>query len=182
MPAPTRSEVDLSPSADPRTLASSGTHHSRSHSCTLVRFRPVPALDCRWGGRDAGHRPCEALLLSIGKLVAGQERYYEQQVARGRDDYYAGEGEAPGRWMGAGAATLGLDGEVDAEAFGALIAGRDPKSGEVLRSASARDRVCSLDLTFSAPKSVSVLFAIGDAETPGRWSKRMRRQWRPRSA
>jgi TrwC relaxase len=42
-------------------------------------------------------------VLSIGKLVAGQERYYEQQVARGRDDYYAGRGEAEGRWMGAGA-------------------------------------------------------------------------------
>ena len=66
--------------------------------------------------------------------------------------------------MGAGAAALGLDGEVDANAFGALIAGRDPKSGEVLRSASARDRVCSLDFTLSAPKSVSVLFAIGDEE------------------
>jgi conjugative relaxase-like TrwC/TraI family protein len=104
-------------------------------------------------------------VLSIGKLVAGQERYYEQQVARGRDDYYAGRGEAEGRWMGTGAATLGLEGEVDGDAFGALIAGRDPGSGEVLRPASGRDRVCALDLTFSAPKSVSVLFAIGDGET-----------------
>jgi conjugative relaxase-like TrwC/TraI family protein len=101
-------------------------------------------------------------MLSIGKLVAGQERYYEQQVAHGADDYYAGRGEVEGRWMGAGAAALGLDGEVEAEAFGALIGGRDPNSGEVLRSGSGRDRVCSLDLTFSAPKSVSVLFAIGD--------------------
>ena len=67
--------------------------------------------------------------------------------------------------MGAGAAALGLNGEVEAEAFGALIAGRDPSSGEVLRSASGRDRVCSLDLTFSAPKSVSVLFAIADEPT-----------------
>ena len=104
-------------------------------------------------------------MLSIGKLVAGQERYYERQVALGADDYYAGRGEVEGRWMGAGAAALGLEGEVEAEAFGALIGGRDPSSGEVLRSASGRDRVCSLDLTFSAPKSVSVLFAIGDEET-----------------
>ncbi|MFL5854533.1 MAG: MobF family relaxase, partial [Solirubrobacteraceae bacterium] len=103
--------------------------------------------------------------MSIGKLVAGQERYYEQQVARGRDDYYAGEGEAPGRWVGSGAGRLGLEGEVDAGAFGALIAGRDPTSGEVLRGGAGRDRVCALDLTFSAPKSVSVLFAVGDANT-----------------
>ncbi len=103
--------------------------------------------------------------MSIGKLVAGQERYYEQQVARGRDDYYAGRGEAEGRWIGAGAAALGLEGDVDAGAFGGLIAGRAPNTGEVLRAASGRDRVCALDLTFSAPKSVSVLFAIGDSET-----------------
>ncbi len=67
--------------------------------------------------------------------------------------------------MGAGAAALGLGGEVDADAFGALIAGTDPSSGAVLRAGSGRDRVCALDLTFSAPKSVSVLFAIGDGET-----------------
>jgi conjugative relaxase-like TrwC/TraI family protein len=104
-------------------------------------------------------------VLSIGKLVAGQERYYERQVAQGRDDYYAGRGEAEGRWIGAGAAALGLTGGVDADEFGGLIAGRDPGSGEVLRAGSGRDRVCALDLTFSAPKSVSVLFAIGDGET-----------------
>src|SRR5215212_3669790 len=137
-------------------------HHRVAPWCGSVRRWRFTAW---WGSRRCGFRPCEALLLSIGKLVAGQERYYEQQVAQGRDDYYAGEGEAPGRWMGAGAATLGLEGEVNAEAFAALIAGRDPKSGEVLRSASARDRVCSLDLTFSSPKSVSVLYSIGDAET-----------------
>jgi conjugative relaxase-like TrwC/TraI family protein len=94
--------------------------------------------------------------LSIGKLVAGQERYYEQQVALGRDDYYAGSGEAPGRWLGTGAQALGLEGEADGDAFGALIAGRDPTTGEPLRAASGRDRVVALDPTFSAPKSVSV--------------------------
>jgi hypothetical protein len=31
--------------------------------------------------------------LSIGKLGAGQERYYELKVAQGREDYYSGEGE-----------------------------------------------------------------------------------------
>ena len=48
-------------------------------------------------------------MLSIGKLVAGQERYYQRQIANGLDDYYAGRGEAPGRWIGAGAASLGLE-------------------------------------------------------------------------
>jgi hypothetical protein len=49
-------------------------------------------------------------VLSIGKLVVGQQRYYEQQVAHGGDDYYSGRGEAPGQWAGAGARALGLDG------------------------------------------------------------------------
>jgi hypothetical protein len=35
-------------------------------------------------------------LLSVAKLTLGQEAYYERQVARGLDDYYAGRGESPG--------------------------------------------------------------------------------------
>ena len=100
-------------------------------------------------------------VLSIGKLVAGQERYYQRQIAKGLDDYYAGRGEAPGRWIGAGAATLGLEGRVEEGQLGALIAGRDPRSGEVLRVQGTR--VAALDLTFSAPKSISVLFATAPA-------------------
>jgi len=34
------------------------------------------------------------VVLSIGKLVVGQQRYYEQQVAHGGDDYYSGRGAA----------------------------------------------------------------------------------------
>ena len=47
-------------------------------------------------------------MLSIGKLTVEQSRYYERQVAQGRDDYYSGRGESPGRWTGAGAETLRL--------------------------------------------------------------------------
>ena len=45
-------------------------------------------------------------MLNVGKLAAGPGagRYYVDQVAQGREDYYAGEGEAPGAWMGGGAA------------------------------------------------------------------------------
>ena len=47
-------------------------------------------------------------MLSIGKLTVEQSRYYERQVAQGRDDYYSGRGESPGRWTGAGTETIGL--------------------------------------------------------------------------
>ena len=54
-------------------------------------------------------------MLSVGKLAAGPQagRYYEEAVAGGREDYYAGEGEAPGHWVGAGAAGLGLSATVE---------------------------------------------------------------------
>ena len=104
-------------------------------------------------------------MLSIGKLVLGQQRYYEQQVAQGGDDYYSGRGEAPGEWTGTGAAELGLAGEVSAAQFNALLEGCDPRSPEArLRAGVSEPTIAAFDLTFSAPKSVSVLFAVAPAE------------------
>jgi conjugative relaxase-like TrwC/TraI family protein len=101
-------------------------------------------------------------VLSIGKLTVRQSRYYEQQVAQGRDDYYSGRGEAPGRWTARGSEILGLVGEVDADGFMALMDGRHPQTGERLKRVGGRSKVAAFDLTFSAPKSVSVLFAVGE--------------------
>jgi conjugative relaxase-like TrwC/TraI family protein len=101
-------------------------------------------------------------VLSIGKLTVEQSRYYERQVAQGRDDYYSGRGESPGRWTGRAADVLGLDSVVDQAGFMALMEGRHPGTGERLRRVGGRSKVAALDLTFSAPKSVSVLFAVGD--------------------
>lgn len=102
-------------------------------------------------------------MLSIGKLGGGgkTELYYTQAVAQGREDYYSGRGEAPGQWMGAGSAPLGLTGEVEANDLGALLRGMNPKGG-ALRAMSDPDSVSGFDLTFRAPKSVSILFGIGD--------------------
>jgi TrwC relaxase len=107
-------------------------------------------------------------MLSIGKIAQGQHRYYERQVARGEDDYYSGRGEAPGEWTGAGARALGLTGRVSAEQFNALIAGHDPRDPAArLRSSEQDPKVAAFDLTFSAPKSVSVLFAIAPGHVSG---------------
>ncbi len=104
-------------------------------------------------------------VLSIGKIVLGQHRYYEQQVAHGRDDYYSGRGEAPGEWVGTGTEALGLSGRVSARQFTALLAGYDPSDPAVrLRSRERDPMVAALDLTFSAPKSVSVLAAVAPDE------------------
>ena len=86
----------------------------------------------------------------------------------GGDDYYSGRGEAPGEWVGAGAQALGLSGRVSAEQFGALIAGLDPRDPACACGPPTRDpKVAALDLTFSAPKSVSVLFAVAPEEISG---------------
>jgi conjugative relaxase-like TrwC/TraI family protein len=103
-------------------------------------------------------------VLTIGKLGASPDQleYYERQVAAGIEDYYAARGEAPGRWIGAGCGGLGAGGRVEHDAFMALMRGRDPIDGSVLRRMGACSTVAAVDLTLSAPKSVSVLFAIAD--------------------
>ena len=108
------------------------------------------------------------LVVSIGKIAVGQHAYYEQQVAQGADDYYTGRGEMPGEWSGAGAQALGLTGRVSDGQFNALVAGMDPRDPSVRLRWSGRDpEVAALDLTFSAPKSVSVLAAAGSNDLTG---------------
>lgn len=105
-------------------------------------------------------------MLSIAKLRIGQEAYTISGVAQSLDDYYTGAGEAPGRWMGTGAVRLGLDGEVDPDDLRAVLAGIAPgtggtdPNGDTIRP--RRSRVPGFDLTFKAPKSVSVLYAVSD--------------------
>ena len=123
-------------------------------------------------------------MLSVAKLTLGQEAYYEQQVARGVDDYYAGRGESPGIWAGSGSAGLGLVGVVEDGDLGTLLRGVNPADAERLRS-PVRERaitvrtldvesgewreeqkrlapVSGYDLVFSCPKSVSLLHALTD--------------------
>lgn len=59
-------------------------------------------------------------MLSIGKLGGGQERYYLDKVAEGAEDYYSGEGEAQGQWLGDGADNLALCGEVEPDQLVAM--------------------------------------------------------------
>jgi len=103
-------------------------------------------------------------MLSIGKLGIGQERYYLEKVAEGAEDYYSGEGEAEGQWLGDAARDLGLDGPVDAEKLTAMLTGLNPVTGEPLGlpAVGGRGAVPGFDLTYSAPKSVSLLWALGE--------------------
>ena len=110
-------------------------------------------------------------MLSIGKLAAGQADYYLDQAAgrvsraasvgSGVEDYYVAGHEAPGYWLGGGARRLGVAGGVDRDGLTRVLAGEHPATGAEIVADHAR-RVPGFDLTFSAPKSVSVLFGLGD--------------------
>ena len=99
-------------------------------------------------------------MLTIAKLAAGGEDYYLSTVAPTVEDYYTGEGEAPGRWIGRGAETLALSGVVAPVALRHVLGARSP-DGEPLLAQSQR-KVPGFDLTFRAPKSVSLLWALSD--------------------
>jgi conjugative relaxase-like TrwC/TraI family protein len=110
-------------------------------------------------------------MVSIGKLAAGQAEYYLNQargrvsvaaaVASGVEDYYLDGSEPDGAWLGNGAAALGLRGKVEAGALNHVLAGRRPADGAALR---LRGSVPGFDVTFSAPKSVSVIFGVAAPE------------------
>lgn len=113
------------------------------------------------------------MVLSIGKLGAGQADYYlDEEEGRvdpvesleGAEEYYLGAGEARGVWIGTGSVQLGLAGDVDGAQLRAVLAGLDPRDGSPLRSGRGGVRVAAFDLTFSAPKSVSVLFGVGEGD------------------
>lgn len=80
----------------------------------------------------------------------------------GADNYYTRDGEPPGRWAGAGAEHLSLEGPVTRKEFEAALTGIDPKTGARLVANGGRERTHSAgwDITFSAPKSMSVLWAL----------------------
>ena len=100
-------------------------------------------------------------------LAKAHKDYYLAKVGEisPREDYYLKGGAATGRWHGSGAAELGLDGAVSAEGLVRLFDGQHPATGEQLGHRLRKDGVAAWDLTFSADKSVSLLWAFGDDDT-----------------
>lgn len=98
-------------------------------------------------------------MLSIGVASGG---YY---ASLAQEDYYHQGGEPPGRWHGQGAKALGLSGQVDKDEFLRLCDGFSPTGKALTQNAGKEDRRAGYDLCFSAPKSVSVLWALSDEKT-----------------
>jgi conjugative relaxase-like TrwC/TraI family protein len=105
-------------------------------------------------------------VLTIANLSAGSERYYLRSALDSIDEYYV-RGEERGYWVGRGADSLGLSGEVAAEDLRAVLEARSPSDGKSLVSVAAshgRSRP-GFDLTFSAPKGVSLVGFLGEPAT-----------------
>lgn len=88
--------------------------------------------------------------------------YYEGLAA---EDYYTCGGEPPGHWIGRGAERMGLDGEVKEGELRAAFHGYHPRTGEAIAARLGDDHKPGEDLCFSAPKSVSMVWAAGDDAT-----------------
>jgi conjugative relaxase-like TrwC/TraI family protein len=108
-------------------------------------------------------------LKAAGDAVAQLIGYYaglarDQQrrdgAARGPVDYYLDPSEPPGCWWGSGRSAVGLNGEVLPEQLQALLEGRQPTTGATLGRRFGDRSARAFDATFSAAKSVSVLWAL----------------------
>lgn len=89
--------------------------------------------------------------------VAAAKSYYASGLES--EGYYSKEGDA-GRWFGKAAERLGLSGEVAKKDFDRLCENIRPDTGARLNPRKDKDRKVGYDFTFSAPKSVSILFEV----------------------
>lgn len=134
--------------------------------CSSKLFEPPENLHCDFEqgyGRD---------VLTI-RAMTGGAGYAQRHLEH--SDYYDEHRRVQGEWHGHGAELLGLRGNVTREQFEAVREGSHPKTGEFLRPRHGVDRTNSdgseqskarslYDLTFSAPKSVSVQALVGGDE------------------
>lgn len=93
---------------------------------------------------------------SAGDSAKAIANYVQQS---GAEKYYG-----DGYWGGGGADKLGLSGNLEAGELENYLSGRDPKSGAPLSNKVDEEHKAGWDLTFSAPKSVSVIWAADPAE------------------
>jgi conjugative relaxase-like TrwC/TraI family protein len=116
-------------------------------------------------------------MLTVAALGSGQARYYLSLTSA---SYYTEAPEPDGRWYGLGADEFALKGTVRPEDLTQLCEGFDPRDpSRHVRNAGINDgdraRKHGDDLCFSAPKSVSVAWALGPEELRADIEKAMHR-------
>ena len=98
------------------------------------------------------------LRITPSTSAQGAKEYFTQSLTR--SDYYIDGQEVVGQWGGKAAERLGLRGEVDAKSYFALCDNSNPETSEQLTPRNKDNRRVGFDFTFSAPKSVSVLYEL----------------------
>jgi conjugative relaxase-like TrwC/TraI family protein len=113
------------------------------------------------------------LSLSPGGMTASHATKYFSQ-----EDYYL-RGDEPSQWVGKGSEALGLGGRVSEADFRYLTDGKAPDGTQLVAHKITHDQDgkdvehhrAGNDLTFSAPKSVSVGYAAGNQELKDIWDQ-----------
>ncbi len=103
-------------------------------------------------------------MLKLHVIHREGHHYYVNELVPGRAEGTGVAGEESGRWTGAGSTVLGLEGVVTAETFDPVLNGRHPDDARPLRRPAGPGEVAGYDLTFCAPKSVSVLHLLAPSE------------------
>jgi conjugative relaxase-like TrwC/TraI family protein len=98
------------------------------------------------------------LRITPSENAAAAKKYFSESLTR--SDYYIDGQEVAGRWHGKGTERLGLSGEVKAEEYFALLDNQHPQTDERLTPRNTDNRRAGFDFTFSAPKSLSVLYEL----------------------
>ena len=108
-------------------------------------------------------------MLSIKSISAssstGMANYYAELAKK--DDYYSGESgdkEPAGYWAGGGSESLNLEGDVSAEQLRNGFSGCHPDTGNPQARNAGENHKPGWDCTYSAPKTVSAIWAVADAE------------------
>jgi len=90
----------------------------------------------------------------------GTKDYYKHALST--SDYYTEKGEIVGQWRGKTAEIIGLSKEVTEDEFNKLCDNINPIDDEKLTARTNKNRRVAYDFTFSAPKSVSIAYALNE--------------------
>jgi len=118
------------------------------------------------------------ITMSKAKTASGAKNYFAKEYEHARGSYYAEEERLVGVWNGALAEEFGLSNGVTEEQFTHLANGRDPRTGaQLIRQVKAHEREgtdgkmrktlghrAGVDITLSAPKSVTLACVVGGDE------------------
>jgi conjugative relaxase-like TrwC/TraI family protein len=119
-------------------------------------------------------------MMTMSKSLGGAQakEYYQQEYSNAGANYYIEGNTIHGEWAGSLAEEWGLAGRVEQEQFERLVDGQDPATGEqLIKHVESRTYTNPLgeqitnsehragwDMTFSAPKSVSLAALVGGDE------------------